>query len=32
MMIGALILNLFLKSVPLRAHHEAPAPAEPPAH
>jgi hypothetical protein len=31
MMIGALVLNLFLKSVPLRTHHEAPA-AEPPAH
>jgi MFS family permease len=31
MMIGALILNLFLKSVPLRSHHEAPA-SEPPAH
>jgi EmrB/QacA subfamily drug resistance transporter len=32
MMIGALVLNIFLKSVPLRSHHEAPAAAEPPAH
>jgi EmrB/QacA subfamily drug resistance transporter len=31
MMIGALVLNLFLKSVPLRSHHEAPR-AEPPSH
>ncbi len=31
MMICALVLNIFLKSVPLRSHHEAPA-AEPPAH
>ncbi len=32
MMIGALVLNIFLKSVPLKAHHEAPPAAEPPAH
>jgi MFS family permease len=31
MMFGALILNIFLKSVPLRAHHEMPK-AEPPTH
>jgi MFS family permease len=32
MMIGALVLNIFLKSVPLRSSHEAPPRAEPPAH
>jgi EmrB/QacA subfamily drug resistance transporter len=31
MMFAALVLNIFLKSVPLRAHHEMPK-AEPPAH